>query len=199
VQWTFARVGFWGVSWKVVVAFSVIGSAWIAAFFIRDQLKPFLERRIWLTRHWPWVVLGHKGSRDLAKLVRILGKVQEDLGRRENDLVFQNICFDLNRVTWCVWVEAMSMIALHSSNASERCKALRNLSQIDDAHLLQHVINVVNGVLNDPAASKNVTRTAEAALRELETRQEIELKRQTARGNQKTKPSGKRGRSGART
>lgn len=179
--------GFWDLLWKILVVLSVIGGIWVAIFFVLDQLKPFLERRFWFRRRWPWLVRGFRGSRDLTQLLRMLGRIEQQLGSEKNDMVFENIRFDLNHLTWSIWVEAMSVIALHSNRTSERCKALRNLSQVEDGQLMEHIIGVVTGVLHDPNAPKGVTRMAEAALRELEIRREIKSKSDAAVGVQKKK------------
>lgn len=192
-----AGVEFLDTAWRTLVALSVLGGVWVAAFFVRDQLKPFLERRFWFRKRWPWLVRASQGSRDLSQLLRSLGKVQEDLGRRENAMVFKNIRCNLNRLTWCIWVEAMSVMALHSTRPSDRCRALRNLSQIEDEQMLEHMMGVVTGVLHDPDASKDVVEIAEAALHELQVRRKIGLKKQGLADGGRAKPSNERGRPGA--
>jgi hypothetical protein len=111
--------------------------------------------------------------------MRVLARVEEQLSQVENDVLLEDIRLDLNRVMWSIWVEAMSHIALRSHSEGDRCLALRNLSQVEDAGSLQHVIHVVNGVMSDMTATEPVRRVGEAALKELEDRASSQQKGET--------------------
>lgn len=160
-------------AWRVVVGVCTVATGFASVFIIVDQLRPFVYRQLELRRQWPWIIRRPRWARTLARLMRVLASVDSKLTRAQNDILLEEIRRDLNGVMWSIWVEVMSCVALRSTKESERCLALRNLSQVDDLKTMSHVMDVVKGVLSDLDATPHVRQVAKAALKELKKRTEM--------------------------
>lgn len=161
-------------AWRVVIGVCTVATGLASVFIIVDQLRPFVYRRLELRRQWPWIIRRPRWARTLARLMRLLARVDSKLTRAQNDILLEEIRHDLNGVMWSIWVEVMSCVALRSTKESERCLALRNLSQTDDLKTMSHVMDVIKGVLSDLDATPHVRQVAKAALRELQERERHE-------------------------
>ena len=150
---------------------------------VLKQLKLGWTQRRWLRQQRPRLVLlvpSRRRARNLEHVVKFLGKAQERLSPPQSDLA-RKIQHELGRVGWNVWTEALSYVALYSNKVEQQCLALRNLSQIEDEESIEHVENVIKGVLENPFTSDRVKRVAEAVLEELKSRRQM-LDRQVSSG-----------------
>jgi len=161
----------WRQVWKVVAGVGVAAGAVASTLTVFGHLRSAVARR-WFKRREVPRVPSRKCARRLKKLVKHLGRAQEWFGSLDCEMA-RTLDHELGRVTWKVWAEVLSYVALYSANEERQCLALRNLSQVKDAGAVDHVKGVIKGVEEYPFTHDRVRRVAEAALRELERREKI--------------------------
>jgi len=154
------------LAWKVIAG--ACAAAWIIVPVFFKWVKPHWEE--WRYRK---LVPSQRGASGLVRLIKLLGKIQDQLSYTQNEIVAK-IRHDLGQVEWNVWTEALPYAAIYSSKEKERCSALRNLSQVSGLESIKRASTIIKGIVVNPGTSKNVRRVAEAALKELEERQKME-------------------------
>lgn len=172
--------GFWKFSWTAFVGICSIAGGLVVMPGIYRRVKNLARLRWhqgWLT-NLAWFVPSRRRARDLESLVRFLGHAQERLSAIDRDLV-RRIQYDLGRVEWHVWTDALPYVAIYSYKEDKQCLALRNLSQVENDSSVcdgptERAKAVIKGVHDNPFTSDHVRRVAKAALEELDTRQRIE-------------------------
>jgi hypothetical protein len=150
----------------------VISGIAAAAWAAMPIIWPWLKRK-YLEWHPPRLEVSQRGAKDLKHVVRELLQIAEWLSSTQTELVTK-VRRDLCRVAWSIYLEALSYIALRSLDVLERELALRNLSQVIDAASVSHIKHVVRGIIYDEGAPNSVRKVAEAVLKELEEREEME-------------------------
>ena len=134
---------------------------------IKDLNKRKKKIQWFQKRREPLLSLVRKQHRKSEKLLKILGNALDkfDIGECE---LSRKIHIQLSKTMWYVYSYTWSYIILTSGNEEEICVALRNLSQPYEDDDISKVINVINGVIDNPYTSDKVKEVANAVILELQ-------------------------------